>query len=402
MIWKSTRLETITEVITKGTTPTTLGYDFAERGIPFLRVQNITGGNVNYENDTLFIDAKTHASLSRSQIQPGDILVSIAGTIGRAGVVPANAPPLNCNQAVAIIRPTQQVFRPFLRLWIESSAAQSQIRNSTVTGTISNLSLGQLGNLEIPLPPLAEQRRIAEVLDRAEALRTKRRAALAQLDALTQSLFLDLFGDPVANERKWPVRAVNDFVAGFESGKSIVADDEDDTMSPYRVLKVSAVTSLEFRPEQSKAMPPDYEPPKSHIVRAGDLLFSRANTAELIGATAYVSKTPPNLLLPDKLWRFVWHDEPKANPHFVRFLFQQPKFRREITQRASGTSGSMKNISQDKVLTIEVGLPPLAQQREFARRVTAVEKLKTAQRASLAELDALFATLQHRAFRGEL
>ena len=255
--------------------------------------------------------------------------------------------------------------------------------------------------MEIPLPPLAEQRRIAEVLDRAEALRAKRRAALAELDSLTQSLFLDLFGDPVTNP-KWPEVMVSDFVAGFESGKSIVADDEDDTTSPYRVLKVSAVTSLEFRPEQSKAMPPDYSPPPSHFVRAGDLLFSRANTAELIGATAYVASTPANLLLPDKLWRFVWHKTPKADPHFVRFLFQQPKFRREIGQRASGTSGSMKNISQEKVLTIKVGLPPIALQQEFARRVGAVEKLKAAQRTALAEQDALFATLQHRAFRGEL
>jgi type I restriction enzyme S subunit len=115
-----------------------------------------------------------------------------------------------------------------------------------------------------------------------------------------------------------------------------------------------------------------------------------------------VHSTPPNLFLPDKLWRFVWHNEPKADSHFVRFLFQQPKFHMEISQRASGTSGSMKNISQDKVLTIKTGLPPIDLQREFARRITAVEKLKTAQRTALAELDALFASLQHRAFRGEL
>jgi type I restriction enzyme S subunit len=307
-----------------------------------------------------------------------------------------------CSTDILPILPGPKLERRFLCHFLLQPTMVDYANSQAAGANLPRLSPTTLAQFEIPLPPLAEQRRIAEVLDRAEALRAKRRAALAQLDALTQSLFLDLFGDPVANERKWPFHAVNDFVAGFESGKSIVADDEDDTTSPYRVLKVSAVTSLEFRPEQSKAMPPDYEPPQSHIVRAGDLLFSRANTAELIGATAYVSATPPNLLLPDKLWRFVWHDEPKANPHFVRFLFQQPKFRREITQRASGTSGSMKNISQDKVLTIKVGLPPLALQREFARRVTAVESLKTAQRAALAELDALFATVQHRAFRGEL
>jgi type I restriction enzyme S subunit len=289
----------------------------------------------------------------------------------------------------------------YLFQWVKSSEFIDDMVRKATGASYPAVSDRIIFESAIPLPPLAEQRRIAEVLDRAEALRAKRRAALAELDALTQSLFLDLFGDPVTNP-KWPEVMVSDFVAGFESGKSIVADDEDDTTSPYRVLKVSAVTSLEFRPEQSKAMPPDYSPPPSHFVRAGDLLFSRANTAELIGATAYVASTPPNLLLPDKLWRFVWHKTPKADPHFVRFLFQQPKFRREIGQRASGTSGSMKNISQEKVLTIKVGLPPIALQQEFARRVVAVEKLKQAQRAALAEQDALFATLQHRAFRGEL
>ena len=340
-------------------------------------------------------------------LQTGDILVSSANSwnlVGKCCWIPELRGRASFGGFVSVLRPHRAKVEPrFLFRWFSSDRIQTTLRSfGQQTTNISNLNTDRCLKLPLPLPPLAEQRRIAEVLDRAEALRAKRRAALAQLDSLTQSLFLDLFGDPVSNERKWPVRAVGDFVAGFESGKSIVADDEDDTTSPYRVLKVSAVTSLEFRPAQSKAMPPDYEPPTSHIVRAGDLLFSRANTSELIGATAYVKSTPPNLLLPDKLWRFVWHEEPRADPYFVRFLFQRPRFRREIAQRASGTSGSMKNISQDKVLTIRTGLPPIEQQREFARRVTAVEALKTAQRASLAELDALFATLQHRAFRGEL
>ena len=134
----------------------------------------------------------------------------------------------------------------------------------------------------------------------------------------------------------------------------------------------------------------------------GDLLFSRANTTDLVGAVAYVEATPPNVLLPDKLWRFVWREPLLANPLFVWSLFQTTAIRREIGRRATGTSGSMKNISQAKVFGIATILPPLSLQRDFARRVAAVEKLKTAHRASLAEMDALFASLQYRAFRGEL
>jgi type I restriction enzyme S subunit len=275
-------------------------------------------------------------------------------------------------------------------------------RNMTGSAGQRRVPKHYLESLSIPLPTLNEQRRIASILDQTDALRAKRREALAQLDSLTQSIFIEMFGDPVANDRVWPFVAVSDFVAGFESGKSIVADDEDESESPFRVLKISAVTSLEYKPEHSKAVPSDYIPPASHIVRKGDLLFSRANTTELIGATAYVNETPDNLLLPDKLWRFVWFEKPRAAPLYVRHLFQQVKFRQEIGQRASGTSGSMQNISQPKVLSIRVGNPPLALQQTFATRIQSVEALKITHKAALQELDRLFASLQHRAFSGEL
>ncbi len=396
------RLKDLCSLITKGTTPTSIGFDFSDDGIGFLRVQNVIGGSVNFQYGTLFIEENVHQELRRSQILPGDILLSIAGTIGRTGVVPAHAPALNCNQALAIIRPDVKVFRPFLRHWLESANAQLQMRGATVTGTIQNLSLAQVGGLLVPLPPLPEQRRIAAILDQADALRVKRRAALAQLDNLTQSIFIEMFGDPITNDMSWPSGAVSDFVAGFESGKSIVADDEDESDSPYRVLKISAVTSLEYKPKYSKAIPSDYTPPLSHIVRKGDLLFSRANTTELIGATAFVNETPDNLLLPDKLWRFIWFDKPRATPLYVRHLFQQAKFRHEIGIRASGSSGSMQNISQPKVLSIQVGHPPLKLQQTFSKRVEAIEAIKDSHSAALTQLNTLFASLQHRAFRGEL
>lgn len=331
-------------------------------------------------------------------VEAGTVLLSFKLSIGKVGIASRR---MFTNEAIAalVIRDTGQIIPEFLVRALQAVDLKAGLDRAAKGLTLNKAKL-QL--LRIPLPPLSNQRHIAEVLDKADELRAKRRATLAELNTLTQSIFLEMFGDPVANDRSWPTQKVSDFVAGFESGKSIVADDEEDAESRYRVLKVSAVTSLEFLPEESKAIPPDYTPPQSHIVKQGDLLFSRANTSALIGATAYVFSTPPNLLLPDKLWRFVWHQAPKANPHYMRYLFQQPKFRQQITKRATGTSGSMKNISQEKVLTIEVGLPPVSLQREFARRVTTIEALKAKHRTALAELDALFASLQHRAFRGEL
>ena len=127
-------------LITKGTTPTSVGLAFADQGVPFLRVGNISRGSVNYLADTLFIDPLANSALKRSQIRPGDVLLSIAGTIGRAGVVPRCAPAMNCNQAVAIIRARDSLDRQYLRHWLESRQAQAQMASATVTGTIQNLT----------------------------------------------------------------------------------------------------------------------------------------------------------------------------------------------------------------------------------------------------------------------
>ena len=399
---KSMRLADISELITKGTTPTTLGFRFTDNGIGFLRVQNIEGGKISYLQNVLYIDSTTHSVLKRSQIRPGDVLVSIAGSVGRSAVVPDKVPELNCNQAVAIVRTkTNSVYQPYLRYWLESWDAQSQMRGATVTGTISNLSLTQLGNLKLPLPPIAEQRRIATILDKVEELRELRRQALRELDAIAQSIFIEMFGDPAKNPKHWNIRKVSDYVSCFQGGKSIDPEDEN-TTTRNRIVKVSAVTSMIFLPEESKPLPDEYNPPPEYFVKPGDLLFSRANTSDLVGAVALVESTPPNIVLADKIWRFVWRKPILVHPLFVWALFQTPTLRYEISRRATGTSGSMKNISQAKTLSIRTILPPLPLQEEFARRIEAVKQLKTTHRESLSHLDTLFSSLQYRAFRGEL
>lgn len=340
-------------------------------------------------------------------LQEGDILVSSANSwnlVGKCCWIPKLPWKSSFGGFVSTLRADPKYLDArFLYWWFSSNRTQAILRSfGQKTTNISNLNAVRCLNLDVPVPSLTEQRRIAAILDQAEALRAKRRQSLAQLDVLVQSIFVEMFGDPIVNDRAWPWAAVSDFVAGFESGKSIVADDDDNSTSAFKVLKISAVTSLEYKPEHSKAIPSDYVPPASHIVRKGDLLFSRANTAELIGATAFVSDTPDNLLLPDKLWRFVWFEKPRAASHYVRHLFQQEKFRLEISLRASGSSGSMKNISQPKVLAIRVGQPPLSLQELFASRVQVIEDLKNRHRVALRDLDDLFTSLQHRAFRGEL
>lgn len=328
----------------------------------------------------------------------GDILVTVKGN----GVGKTN---FGCDAAIGrqlmALRPNpDELDQSYLFQCLR--AAERQVFRLAQGATVPGIGKDDLASLYVFLPPVAEQRRIAEVLDQAEALRVKRRAALAEIDTLTHSIFFDLFGDAKENAKGWPVCAVSDYTVGFQGGKSIESQSDENAATRHRVLKVSAVTGMRFLAHESKPVPDSYNPPEEHYAKVGDLLFSRANTTELVGAVAYVESTPPNVLLPDKLWRFLWRDPTAIEPLFIWALFQTSAVRREIGRRATGTSGSMKNISQEKVLGIRTIFPAIRWQRIFADRVRMVEKLKAEHRTSLTKMDSLFESLRHRAFRGEL
>lgn len=259
-----------------------------------------------------------------------------------------------------------------------------------------------LASLDVPLPPLEEQKRIAEILDRAESLRAMRRQSIEQLNTLTQAIFLEMFGDPVTNPKGWKRLAFGELLANIDSGWSPVCLDRSVEGEEWGVLKLGAVTKCEYKPSENKALPPDVQPNLKIEVKQGDLLFTRKNTYELIAACALVKETPPRLLMSDLIFRFRLREDAPVNSSFLHQLLIYPTKRRAIQKLAGGSSSSMPNISKTKLQDTLVEAPPIDLQQKFAQRVEAIEKLKATHQKSLTELDALFASLQHRAFRGEL
>jgi type I restriction enzyme S subunit len=156
------RLSDHSTLITKGTTPTSVGFDFADSGVPFVRVQDLQGGTVRAESIELRISKETNKSLSRSILKPCDVVISIAGTIGRVAIIPDSAPDMNCNQAVALIRTSPTLAPVYLAAWLNSQDAKQQIGGSRVTGTISNLSLNSIRNLLLPIPDRMVQQRFSD------------------------------------------------------------------------------------------------------------------------------------------------------------------------------------------------------------------------------------------------
>jgi type I restriction enzyme S subunit len=170
-MWRTVRLDEICSLVTKGTTPTSAGFRFQDDGINFIKIESIDENSNFIKSKFAKIDEECHASLRRSQLMEGDVLFSIAGALGRTAVVTKEILPANTNQALAILRikPEVEVDKKYLLHVLNSEAtkAQSNVNKGGVAQL--NLSLSQLKNYFIIIPPLAEQQRIVEKLDRAFA-----------------------------------------------------------------------------------------------------------------------------------------------------------------------------------------------------------------------------------------
>lgn len=298
--------------------------------------------------------------------------------------------------SVALLRPKSELCDSrFLCWWLNSPLSKEKFIGQMGGAAIKRLTLSKIKRFEIPLPPLAEQRRIAEVLDKAEALRAKRRAALAQLDSLTQSLFLDLFGDPAKNPKGFKIGRIGDLLESASYGTS----EKSGPHGEYAVLRMNNITrSGEMDFADLKFMDLEDGQHDRYLARDGDVLFNRTNSAELVGKTGIIRGTKP-MAYAGYLIRL--RVNAANDPEFL-WGFLNSKYSKLMLRGMCKSIIGMANINATEIQAMKIPLPPLDLQHEFARRVAAVEKLKTAQRAALAELDALFASLQHRAFRGEL
>ena len=166
--WVNIKLSTISEVITKGTTPRGGKVAYADNGIGFLRAENIAGYDKLDLNNLNYVDEKSHNNfLKRSILKANDILITIAGTLGRTAVVPSEALPLNTNQAVAIVRliNCKLVNVKFIIFAINSPTIKKDLLMQSVDMAIPNLSLENISNCTVPLPPLSEQERIVNAVE---------------------------------------------------------------------------------------------------------------------------------------------------------------------------------------------------------------------------------------------
>lgn len=290
-----------------------------------------------------------------------------------------------------------RVDRRYLKSALRSSRSFRYYRTKLQGSTARRRSLPNDVFLELPihLPSIEEQRRIAAILDQADAIRAKRRQILTHLDALTQSTFYAMFGAPETWPIRWPMGTIGDMAESVQYGTSAKAGDH----GKWPILRMGNVTDS-GRLDLADLKYIDFEPgdvPK-YTVRRGDLLFNRTNSKEKVGKTAVVDTDEP-LALAGYLVRV--RLKPEHRPEFVS-AYMTSAHGIAIRRRLAKAAVNQANINATEMRGITIAHPPTELQEEFARRVTSVSDHRARVIRALAADDELFASLQSRAFRGEL
>ena len=386
MKWPLRRLSELGTVST-GSTPPTSESRFYGGDLPFVTPAELdTGFPITTTPRTL-----TDEGAAEARVLPeGAVMVCCIGSLGKIGI--AGRAVATNQQINSVIFDSGQVLPGFG--FYACRLLKPKLECMAPATTLPIVSKSKFADLTIPVPPLAEQRRIADVLDRAEVLRAKRCAALAQLDSLTQSIFLDLFGDPASNPKGWPA---------IQLGHVIFSASDGPHVSPHYVESgVPFLSTRHVRPGDMSWNDLKFisrEDAETHWKKCkperGDILYTKGGTTGIAKVVDFDEEVA--------IWvhiALLKTDRSKVEPLWLEAMLNSPFCYSQSQRLTHGIAN--RDLGLTRMVKISMFLPPLSLQSEFRRRVEALKKLKKTQRASLAELDALFATLQHRAFNGEL
>ncbi|MEV0916326.1 restriction endonuclease subunit S [Streptomyces sp. NPDC049967] len=305
----------------------------------------------------------------------------------------------------AIVSPAYEIWdvcdptridRAYLERFLRSPRALAYYAGKLQGTTARRRSLPKDVFLELPvvMSDLAQQRGIAQVLGHVDSLRAKRREAVALLDDLAESIFLDMFGDPSRNRMNWPMKKIGDLASSANYGTSEKASDSGD-LPVLRMNNITASGQVDL--SNLKFMNRDTTSEK-YLARYGDVLFNRTNSPELVGKSA-IYRGSADLAFAGYLVR-VRVNEFNDPEYLAAFL--NTRYAKRVLRGMCKSIVGMANINARELQGIDIAEPPLHLQVQFGERIRAVEAMRGAHRQHLDKLDALFTSIQSRAFRGEL
>lgn len=386
---KQVKLSEIVELITKGTTPTTLGYDFQDEGVNFLKIECFDEKGMYLADKVAHISDECNEKLKRSQLKAGDILFSIAGAIGRVGIVTEEMLPANTNQALAIIRiKSKDIYLPYIKLVLVSPIIKKQFEKKKQGVAQLNLSLKDINELSIPLPDKEKQKVIVDLFDKANILIKYINEELDYLDELIKARFVEMFGDPIINEKDWDVVKLNTVCDGIGDGLHGTPKYDEDGIYPFingnnlknGVIEVTSITKMV-----------DEEIYKKHFITLNI-------NAILLSINGTLGKLALYNCEEVMLGKSVCYCNLKSeiNREFVYGVMNTESFRSFLESNA--TVSTIKNVGLKAIRGFNLILPPKELQDKYVDFADEVNKSKVEVKKALDEAQLLFDSLMQKYF----
>lgn len=397
MTWPTVDLDTAADVIRGVTFSKGDASDKPAPGlVPVLRAGNI-GDQLNTEDDLVFVD-KSFVSKNQ-RLQPGDIVVCMssgsANVLGKSAMLDSEWKG-SFGAFLATVRPRADIVFPrFLAHYLRTSQFRAWASSSSGIG-IKNIRVSDFKSYSILLPPMEEQRRIAGILDQADALRRLRSRALDKLNTLGQAIFHEMFGDSATNPKGWPMGVIGDLLKEAKYGSSGKANSEGLGLPMLRMGNVTYDGRIDLSDlKHIELSDKEFE---KYTTRPGDLLFNRTNSKELVGKTAVVTQTDP-MAIAGYLVRA--RANARGDTHYISGYLNSTHGKAVLRSMCKNIVG-MANINAKEFQSIPIAIPPVELQRAYADKLASLRAEETKIQTSLDLASTLFNSLQHRAFKEEL
>ena len=370
--------------INMGQSPDSNSYNDDGDGVPFFQ------GNADFGER--YPITRKWCTAPTKMAAPNDILISVRAPIGAMNYAKESC----CiGRGLAALTPDKSKVSSEFIFWLMK--CKNQELNSKGTGsTFKAIGRKVLEETLVPNITLEKQTEYSAILERVYAVIQARKTELQKLDELVKARFVEMFGDPVRNPMQWDTYPLEECLERIDNGKSFICSDKPRTDNNPAILKLSAVTYGDYRPHENKALLDESLFVESAEVHAGDLLFTRKNTPELVGMAAYVQNTPSKLMMPDLIFRLVPNE--KVNAVFLWQLINCKEFRPVIQAISGGSAKSMSNISKERLGKIKVICPPRELQDSLIPFVKQLDKSKVVVQKALDEAQTLFDSLMQQYF----
>jgi type I restriction enzyme S subunit len=348
------------------------------------------------------IEAKTAPSRARQRVKRHDIIIStVRPNLNGVALVTDELDGATASTGFCVLRPiTEKVHVEYLFHWVRNPIFVADMVSKATGQSYPAVSDKIILDSEIPLPPLAEQQRIATILQKADSLRRLRQRAIDRLNTLGQAIFREMFGDPVNNPLGWndehTLGAVADIVSGITKGRKL--NGQRTRTIPY--LAVANVQERELRLSGVKVIEATEDEIQRYRLRINDLLLTEGGDPDKLGRGTLWNGEIPECIHQNHVFRVRLNGD-TIEPVFLNWLMGSERGKKYFLRSAKQTTG-IASINMTQLRGFPLLIPPLNLQRDFCRRLAMIEKQKATSIAALESTAALFASLQHRAFRGAL